>query len=133
VVINNLDGPPSLLRNVHGDHHAWLELKLIGGAKSPRDAVGSTVLLTAGGMTRRQDVLSGGSFMSSNDPRVHFGLGDVRTIDGLEIRWPSGEVEQIKIARLNAIYTIQEGTGILSVTEAKGAAPAAARSHTGTR
>jgi len=133
VVINNLDGPPSLLRNVHGDHHAWLELKLIGGAKSPRDGVGSTVLLTAGGMTRRQDVLSGGSFMSSNDPRVHFGLGDVRTIDGLEIRWPSGEVEQIKIARLNAIYTIQEGTGIVSVTEAKGSAPAATRSHTGTR
>jgi hypothetical protein len=133
VVINNLDGTPSLLRNVHGDHHAWLELKLIGGAKSPRDAVGSTVLLTAGGMTRRQDVVSGGSFMSSNDPRVHFGLGDVRTIDGVEIRWPSGAVEQIKIARLNAIYTIQEGTGIVSVTGAKGAAAAAARSHTGTR
>jgi hypothetical protein len=106
---------------------------LIGGAKSPRDAVGSTVLLTAGGMTRRQDVVSGGSFMSSNDPRVHFGLGDVRTIDGVEIRWPSGAVEQIKIARLNAIYTIQEGTGIVSVTGAKGAAAAAARSHTGTR
>ena len=131
VVINNLDGTPGLLRNVHGDQHAWLELKLIGGAKSPRDAVGSTVLLTAGKMTLRQDVLSGGSFMSSNDPRIHFGLGDLRTIDGLEIRWPSGAVEQVKIARLNAIYTIQEGTGILSVTEAKGAAPALTRHHSG--
>ena len=130
-VINNLDGIPSLLRNVHGDHHAWLDLKLIGGPKSPRDAVGATVLLTAGGMTRRQDVLSGGSFMSSNDQRVHFGLGDLRTIDGLEIRWPSGAVEQIKIARLNAIYTIQEGTGILSVTDAKGAVPR--RPETGTK
>jgi hypothetical protein len=127
VVINNLDGKPSLLRNVNGDHHAWLELKLIGGPKSPRDAVGATVLLTAGGMTRRQDVLSGGSFMSSNDPRVHFGLGDVRTIDGLEIRWPSGAVEQIKISRLDAIYTIQEGAGVLRVTDAKGAAASGSR------
>ncbi len=119
VVVNNLDGTPSLLRNVNGDRHAWLELKLIGGPKSPRDAVGTTVLLTAGGMTRRQDVLSGGSFMSSNDPRVHFGLGEVRAIDNLEIRWPSGAVEQIKIPRVDAIYTIQEGAGVLSVTGAR--------------
>jgi hypothetical protein len=127
VVINNLDGIPSLLRNVNGDHNAWLELKLIGGPKSPRDAVGTTVLLTAGGMTRRQDVLSGGSYMSSNDPRVHFGLGDVRTIDGVEIRWPSGAVEQIKISRLDAIYTIQEGMGVLGVTKAEAAARPADR------
>jgi hypothetical protein len=119
VIINNLDGTPSLLRNINGDHNAWLELKLIGGPKSPRDAVGTTVLLTAGGMTRRQDVLSGGSFMSSNDPRVHFGLGNVQRIERVEIRWPSGAVEQIKISRVDAIYTIQEGVGVLGVMESK--------------
>ncbi len=119
VVINNLDGTPSLLRNVNGDHNAWVELKLIGGPKGPRDAVGTTVLLTAGGITHRQDVLSGGSFMSSNDPRVHFGLGEGRKIDQIEIRWASGAVEQIKMPAVDAIYTIGEGRGILSATEPK--------------
>ena len=74
-VMNNMDGVPVLLRNVNPDHHHWVELKLVGGPKSPRDAVGATVYLTAGGMRQRGDVLSGGSYLSSNDPRVHFGLG----------------------------------------------------------
>ena len=76
VVINNMDGVPVLLRNVNPDHHQWVELKLIGGPKSPRDAVGATVYLQAGGIRQRGDVLSGGSYLSSNDLRVHFGLGD---------------------------------------------------------
>ena len=50
VVINNMDGVPVLLRNVNFDHHHWVELSLIGGPKSPRDAVGATVYLTAGGI-----------------------------------------------------------------------------------
>ena len=76
VVINSIDGPPTLLRNVSHDHHQWVELKLIGGPKSPRDAMCSTVYLKANGMRMRQDVLSSGSFISSNDQRLHFGLGD---------------------------------------------------------
>jgi len=76
VVINNMDGVPVLLRNVNADHHHWVELRLIGGPKSPRDAVGATVYLAAAGMKQREDVLSGGSYLSSNDLRVHFGLGD---------------------------------------------------------
>ena len=80
----------SLLRNVNPDHHHWVELNLVGGPKSPRDAVGATVYLTAGGMRQRGDVLSGGSYVSSNDPRVHFGLGDADKVDAVEIHWPSG-------------------------------------------
>ena len=49
VVMNNMDGVPVLVRNVNPDHHHWVELKLLGGPKSPRDAVGATVYLTAGG------------------------------------------------------------------------------------
>ena len=75
VVINCLDHTPVLLRNVNDDHNHWVGLLLIGGPKSPRDAVGSTVYLTAGGMRQRGDVMSGGSFESSNDFRLHFGLG----------------------------------------------------------
>jgi hypothetical protein len=66
-----MDQPPVLLRNVNADKHHWVGLKLIGGPRSPRDAVGATVYLTAGGVRRRADVMSGGSYASSNDQRPH--------------------------------------------------------------
>lgn len=112
VVINNMDGVPVLLRNVNPDHHHWVEMKLIGGPKSPRDAVGTTVYLTAGGIRRRQDVLSGGSYLSSNDMRVHFGLGDLDKVGQVEIHWPSGTVEKLGLPAVDRIYTITEGKGI---------------------
>src|SRR5205823_13151213 len=64
VVINQLGGAPVLLRNVSPDHHHWLGLKLVGGPKSPRDAVGAMVYLSANGIRQRRDVLSGGSYAS---------------------------------------------------------------------
>jgi hypothetical protein len=112
VVINAVDHVPVLLRNVSPDHHHWVELKLIGGPKSPRDAVGATVYLTSAGTRQRGDVLSGGSYLSSNDLRVHFGLGDATSVDGIEIRWPSGAVEQIKLSSEDRIFTVTEGKGV---------------------
>jgi len=112
VVINNMDGIPILLRNVNSDHHHWAELNLIGGPKSPRDAVGATVYLTSGGIRQRGDALSGGSYLSSNDLRVHFGLGDAEKIDSVEIHWPSGTKETVKLPAVDRIYTITEGKGI---------------------
>jgi hypothetical protein len=112
VIINPIDGPPVLLRNVNPDHHHWIELKLVGGAKSPRDAVGASVFLTANGIRQRQDVLSGGSFVSTNDPRLHFGLGDATNAGTAEIRWPSGAKETVKIPAVDRIYTVTEGVGI---------------------
>jgi len=113
VVINNLDGPPVLLRNVNPDHNHWVELQLVGGEKSPRDAIGATVYLTAGGMRQRGDVLSGGSYLSSNDLRVHFGLGEASKVDAVEIRWPSGAKQTLKIPAVDRIYTIKESKGII--------------------
>lgn len=112
VVINNMDGVPVLLRNVNSDHHHWVELKLIGGSKSPRDAVGATVYLSASGMRQRADVLCGGSYLSSNDMRVHFGLGKSDRVDQVEIHWPSGAVEKLGLPFVDRIYTITEGKGI---------------------
>jgi enediyne biosynthesis protein E4 len=112
VVLNAVDQVPVLLRNVNPDHHHWVELKLIGGPKSPRDAVGATVYLTAGGIRQRGDVLSGGSYLSSNDFRVHFGLGDVASVDHVEIHWPSGGQEQLKISAVDRILTVEEGKGV---------------------
>ena len=112
VVINSMDGPPILLRNVNPDHHHWLDLKLVGGPHSPRDAVGATVYLNANGMRQRGDVLSGGSYLSSNDLRVHFGLGDATDAGTAEIHWPSGTKETLKLPAVDRIYTITEGKGI---------------------
>jgi hypothetical protein len=110
-VINVMDGHPVLLRNVSPDKNHWLELKLVGGLKSPRDAVGATVYLTANGMKQREDVISGGSYLSTNDPRPHFGLGQATTVDALEVHWPSGKVEKFAIPNVDRIVTLTEGQG----------------------
>jgi enediyne biosynthesis protein E4 len=109
VVINTLDGPPVLLRNVNPDHHHWIGIKLIGGPKSPRDAVGATVYLTSNGMRQRGDVLSGGSYASSNDQRLHFGIGDATSAGRLEIHWPDGSVQRAQLGSVDCFYTIEEG------------------------
>jgi enediyne biosynthesis protein E4 len=113
VVINQLDEVPALLRNVCSQKNHWIGLKLIGGPKSPRDAVGASVYLSAGGIRQRADVLSGGSFASSNDQRVHFGLGANATVEQVEIHWPSGAVEHFTPPAIDRLYAVEEGKGIV--------------------
>ena len=121
VVISPIDGPPVLLKNVNPDRHHWVDLKLVGGEatptgrRSPRDAIGATVYLTANGIRQRQDVMSGGSFISSNDQRLHFGLGEATDAGTAEIRWPSGASETVKLPAEDRIFTIAEGKGITGV------------------
>jgi enediyne biosynthesis protein E4 len=114
VVLNDVDSIPTLLKNVSADKHHWVELKLIGGPKSPRDAVGAAVYLTANKMRQRSDVLSGGSFASSNDQRVHFGIGDAIEVDAVEIHWPSGVIEKLALPSVDRIFTVEEGKGVVS-------------------
>jgi len=112
VVVNPIDGPPVLLRNVNPDRHHWVEMNLVGGPKSPRDATCATVYLTANGMRQRQDVLASGSYIGANDRRPHFGLGDATDAGSAEIHWPSGAKETVKLPAVDRIYTIVEGQGI---------------------
>ncbi|MGB6193310.1 MAG: CRTAC1 family protein [Terracidiphilus sp.] len=112
VVINPVDGPPVLLKNVNPDKHHWVAIGLVGGRKSPRDATGATVYLRADGMRQRQDVLASGSYISSNDRRVHFGLGAATNAGTAEIHWPSGTKETVRLPAVDRIYTITEGRGI---------------------
>jgi hypothetical protein len=114
VIINPIDGAPVLLRNVNPDHHNWVELKLVGGPKSPRDATCATVYLKANNMRQRQDVLASGSYISANDRRLHFGLGDATDAGTAEIHWPSGAKTFVKLPAVDRIYTINEGKGITS-------------------
>ncbi len=112
VVINNLDGTPSFLRNVEKNANHWVELKLVGGPKSPKDAVGATVYVKANGFKQRADITSGGSYASTNDPRLHFGLGAATAVEAVEVHWPDGLVEQVKLPAIDAIYMVVEGSGI---------------------
>jgi len=125
-----------LLRNVNPDHHHWVELNLVGGVnpasgnRSPRDATCATVYLTANGMRMRQDVLASGSYISANDRRLHFGLGDATDAGSAEIHWPSGAKETVKIPAEDRIFTITEGQGITGALCGGAACPAAAVAKT---
>jgi hypothetical protein len=127
VVVSPIDGPPVLLRNVNPDRHHWVELKLTGGPRSPRDAIGATVFLKANGMRQREDVLSSGSYISSNDQRPHFGLGDATDAGTAEIHWPSGTKEMVRLPAVDRIYSITEGKGITGALCGGRACPAAKR------
>jgi enediyne biosynthesis protein E4 len=112
VVLNNMDSAPALLRNVVKNSNHWLTLKLVGGPKSPRDAIGAKVFVTAGGVRQRGDIFSGGSYASSSDQRLHFGLGAATKVDKVEIQWPSGLREEIAVPGVDRILTVTEGKGI---------------------
>jgi enediyne biosynthesis protein E4 len=126
VVLSQIDGPAVLLRNVNPDHHHWVELKLVGGPKSPRDAMCATVYLKANGMTQRDDVMSSGSYISANDQRLHFGLGDATNAGSAEIDWPSGVKQTVSLPAVDRIYTITEGAGITAALCGDKACPAVA-------
>jgi len=113
VVLNVMDSTPVLLRNVVKNANHWLTLRLIGGPKSPRDAIGAKVFVTTGTIRQRADVFAGGSYASSSDQRLHFGLGAATSVDKVEILWPDGVKEEIKIPSIGRIVTVMEGKGIV--------------------
>jgi hypothetical protein len=116
-VINNMDAAPALFRNVDANKNHWVAFKLVG-TKSPRDAIGATLYLTANGMKQRGDIFSGGSFASTSDMRPHFGLGAKvpNPATSLEVRWPSGLVETFAVPKIDSVITITEGKGIAATT-----------------
>jgi hypothetical protein len=114
LVLNNIDSSPVLLKNVTQQAGHWLELKLVGdvGRRSPRDAVGAVVYVTANKIRQRQDLVSGTSYASQNDLTVHFGLGNATRIDRLEIEWPNGLSEQVSVQKVDRKVTVTQGAKI---------------------
>ena len=108
LVIGDIDGSPMLLRNrgIPGRHWVSLELQ---GTKSNRLALNARVKITAGGITQTEEVHSGGSYLSQSDLRVHFGLGVSSRIEKIEIRWPSGLIEEFRGLVADHFYSIVEG------------------------
>ena len=113
VVISDLDGAPMLLRNrgIPGRH--WISFEL-AGIKSNRLAIGAKLRITAGGMSQTEEIHSGGSYLSQNDLRVHFGLGSATKVDSVEIRWPSGAVDNLKNLAADHFYSVLESKGVVS-------------------
>lgn len=112
VVINNLDGPAQLLRNDGGNANNSVSIKVVG-VKSNRDGIGARVKIVAGDLTQVDEVFSGGSYLSQNDLRLQFGLGQRTKIDLIEIHWPSGTIDKVTEAGVNRILTIKEGQGVV--------------------
>jgi len=110
ILVVNLNEPPSLLRNDIKQKQNWIKVKL-EGVKSNRSAIGARVLVHYSGKVQAQAVLSQSSFYSSNDSRLHFGLGGTSSVD-IEVYWPNGLHEHYKNLAANRLITLREGLGI---------------------
>jgi enediyne biosynthesis protein E4 len=113
VVVNNLDGPPTLLRNDGGNKNNWIMIKCVG-TRSNRSAIGTRVKVTSGDHSQIDEVMSGSSYYSQNDFRLHFGLGRATKADSVEVAWPSGVKESFANLAANQLVVLQEMKGILS-------------------
>jgi len=111
ILILNVGEPPSLLINhcKNGNHRVLFKLT---GTKSNKLAIGARVTIRTGEAAQMADVRSGGSYLSQNDLRLHFGLGAEEKMDEVEIRWPNGNVEKLRDVPADFIYNVTEGSGI---------------------
>lgn len=112
VVVEDLDSSPMILRNTGDKTNHWVTLELAAKQGNPL-AIGARIKLTTGNIVQTEEIRSGGSYLSQNDLRVHFGLGKAPKIDSIEIRWNSGKVETIKDVEIDKFHAILEGEGIV--------------------
>ncbi len=110
IAIANVNDVPDLFRLKNNPAHHWLMLKLVG-VQSNRDAIGARVRAAAGGVTQWQEVRGGGSYLSQNDFRVHFGLGTADKVDRVDVRWPNGLEERWEQLAVDRVHTLTEGSG----------------------
>jgi hypothetical protein len=111
-VIENLVGLPTILRPEGGAKHEWIGFQL-EGARSNRLALNARVRVSSGGLVQLEEVRSGGSYLSQNDLRVHFGLGSREKVDKAEVLWPDGKVEVLGNLAAGRYYYIREGAGVV--------------------
>ncbi len=107
IVVSNLKDSPTVLRNDRGNTGRWLEIKLVG-THCNRDAIGARVTVVSGSLTQSREVKSGSGYLSQNDLRLHFGLGDVTSVDTLTIRWLCGKLQTLQNVETNQMLIISE-------------------------
>ena len=110
VVISNMNAKPSLLVNDLRSGNHWIAFKTVG-TKSNRDGIGARIMMKAGKSSFVNEVRSGSSFDSNSDMRVHFGLGATEKIDPVQVKWPSGLIENFNGLSVDQIHTLKEGSG----------------------
>jgi len=115
VVVNNLDGKPTILKNDGGSRNNWITMKLVGSGRN-RDAIGARVKVVSAELTQWDEVHAGGSYLSSNDPRLHFGLQKRTKVDLIEVHWPDGRLETVANVSANNFLVIEEGKGLTRAT-----------------
>jgi len=113
IVIENLKGSPTILQPQGGPMNHWIDLEL-AGSKGNRLALNARAKVTAGGLVQTYAVLSGGSYLSQNDLRIHVGLGSSKRADKVEIFWPAGTTEVLTDLAADHIYDVKEGEGIVA-------------------
>ncbi|MGH9400610.1 MAG: CRTAC1 family protein [Terriglobia bacterium] len=119
-LVLNMNETPSLLHNAGGAKKNWIKLKLMG-TRCNRTAIGARVYVTTGKHRQMDEVASGGSVMSQSDLRLHFGLGEAKFADLIEVKWPTTwKIEKFTHVAANQIITIKEGAGIIKRTKAGG-------------
>ena len=110
--INNMNERPSLLRNDGEGKGTYIQIDL-EGRRSNRNGIGAVVTVRAGGREMRQEVRSGSSFMSHNDLRLHFGLGEAAKVDEIRVSWPfEGSEDVVRDVAANRVIVIVEGEGV---------------------
>lgn len=112
-VVENLVGQPEILRPSGGSQNHWISFQL-EGVQCNRLALNARVRATAGDLVQIDEVLSGGSYLSQNDFRLHFGLGSHESVDRVEVLWPDGRVEKLSNLAAEHFYVIREGQGVIS-------------------
>jgi hypothetical protein len=122
LVVENLEGQPMILRPEGPTHNHWISLEL-AGVKSNRLALNAQVRVIAGSLAQTDEVRSGGSYLSQNDLRLHFGLGDHIQADKVEIVWPSGEKETLTNLAADHFYCLEEGAGAVACSKLRPASP----------
>lgn len=115
VVMNNIDSKPTVLRNVAPQVGHWLSIRLVGDTtkKTSRDAIGARVHVTTGKTQQRRDVISGTSYASQNDLAVHFGLGSATSVDKIEIKWPDGSMQTVRVTGVDRRITVVQNKGVV--------------------
>jgi hypothetical protein len=112
VIVNNTNDHPEILRNDLGARKNSLLLKLVG-TKSNRDGFGARLEVRCGENVRILEAKSAASYMSANDMRVHVGLGALRLINELALRWPSGKTQSIRNLAAGFLHVISEENGVV--------------------
>jgi enediyne biosynthesis protein E4 len=112
-VIENLTGQPMILRPAGGPQRHWVSFQL-EGVRSNRLALNARVRVTAGKLVQTGEVLSGGSYLSQNDLRLHFGLAGQDHVDSARILWPDGTAEILRDLPGDRFYTVREGRGVIA-------------------